>query len=664
MKKNSVKRYYYVNWADQVIWSPQSTPSNEYKPAFSTTLSWEVIDQDVVNNTSTIKWELRASPYNNFLYVDDILYEEADDVYYMRFGTDSNEYNMSSGDPVKDIIVYAREVDPVDHTSVGSKKTVYTSTSIDVKVSRTDSEKLVASGTFTWPHLDDGNSCIYLQCEFCVRNFYRADDTALIGTDWGYTFDSYNYDYATPDTISRHAMVYSMPAEFTDEESPAIQYAVPSGVTGEIYMTLDGNVKTQSTHIMTVTGASTKAYTFTQADLDKIWKIQDDGLRHKGVKFVIRSVSPVDGETYWESVSGILYLDNYHPELHIQVVDSNEDVKTRLTGNEEVLVRYLSDAKCTTGAKAVKGSTINTESVKNAGITLYGPVSTFKGVQGNVFDFAVVDNHENATTDSKTFPVETGKFIEYVKPTANVSVTEVTGDGKVAITVYGKYYKGGFGKVDNKLKITWSLQEHNQPYDSGVFEDVYVDTDEEDNYSYTFQRTGLNYLDVYELSVGVSDVAVPTEVYAEAIIAAVPVFDWGRQDFAFYVPVTINGAQVPSIVEQGTNYTGWTYRKWSDGTAECWYSKTVSAKINTATGSGYGSGAVSGSNVSFPFTFIAIPTILVSLTPTGTTTPAYLTPYSTAATTEQTGTYQLNSMSSDSTTRNYIINYEVRGKWK
>jgi hypothetical protein len=121
---------------------------------------------------------------------------------------------------------------------------------------------------------------------------------------------------------------------------------------------------------------------------------------------------------------------------------------------------------------------------------------------------------------------------------------------------------------------------------------------------------------------------------------------------------------VPSIVEQGTNYTGWTYRKWSDGTAECWYSKTVSAKINTATGNGYGSGAVSGSNVSFPITFIAIPTILVSLTPTGTTTPAYLTPSSTAATTEQTGTYQLNSMSSDSTTRNYIINYEVRGKWK
>lgn len=600
-----------------------------------TTFSWEVI-QDVVYNQSTVNWTIDM----------------------MAYGYNGTQY-LPAGSSV-----YVKENTKADYSGM---TTTLNSIYLDTRpILEVDKPVRLASGSFTVDHKTNGTRNLYL----IYSNDYIGDAYKLVDGEKVIT-ESF-YDYAGIDcyveiplnTISRHGMVYTHNnfGDFTDEDSPMIKYAVPSGVTGEIYMTLDGNVKTQSTHIMQVTGAGTKAYTFTQADLDAIWDIQDEGLRHKGIKFVIRSVSPVDGETYWESISATLYLVHYHPELHIQVVDSNEDVKTRLTGNEEVLVRYLSDAKCTTGAKAVKGSTINTESVKNAGITLYGPVSTFKGVQGNVFDFAVVDNHENPTTDSKTFPVETGKFIEYVKPTANVSVTEVTGDGKVAITVYGKYYKGGFGKVDNKLKITWSLQEHNQPYDSGVFEDVYVDTDEEDNYSYTFQRTGLNYLDVYELRVGVSDVAVPTEVYAEAIIAAVPVFDWGRQDFAFNVPVTIQGASVPSIVEQGTNYTGWTYRKWSDGFAECWLTKELtSVKIQTASGNGYSSGAISASNVSFPVTFTARPTVIATLMANGN--PAFLSPSTTAATTEQTGTYQLNSMSSVAS-KNYLITYDVKGRWK
>jgi hypothetical protein len=603
-----------------------------------TTFSWEVI-QDVVYNQSTVNWTIDM----------------------MAYGYNGTQY-LPAGSSV-----YVKENTKADYSGM---TTTLNSIYLDTRpILEVDKPVRLASGSFTVDHKTNGTRNLYL----IYSNDYIGDAYKLVDGEKVIT-ESF-YDYAGIDcyleiplnTISRHGMVYTHNnfGDFTDEDSPMIKYAVPSGVTGEIYMTLDGNVKTQSTHIMQVTGAGTKAYTFTQADLDAIWDIQDEGLRHKGIKFVIRSVSPVDGETYWESINATLYLKNYDPELHIEVYDDNQDVINRLTGNRDILIRNLSKAKCITGAKAVKGSTINTQSVKNAGISKYGATVYFDAVQGNEFEFAVVDNHGNSNKETKVFSVETGKFIKYTKPTANVSVTELTGDGKVAITVYGKYYKGGFGpSVNNKLRISWSLLKHNEPYDSGVFEDVYVTTDSEDNFSYTFQRTGLEYLDVYELTVGVSDVAVPTEVYAEAIIAAVPVFDWGRQDFAFNVPVTIQGASVPSIVEQGTNYTGWTYRKWSDGTAECWYSKKVSAKINTATGNGYGSGAVSGSNVSFPITFIAIPTILVSLTPTGTTTPAYLTPSSTAATTEQTGTYQLNSMSSDSTTRNYIINYEVRGKWK
>lgn len=649
---------------------PATTDSTQ---AFATVaFEWNVTNQDVVNNQSTIDWSLKVTMTSDataLKYTADRIYARVHSSSWYNTSVVSidigNKYSSSEYD---NTYAYWAElyVNGSYDSSLVTKRGYVTTLAAGASIT-------LASGTKVVNHKNDGTLEVKFKYMAGPAGFNAANgnymSTGVDGMNANSPSKMLQEATFTIDTISRHAVLYSMPVEFNDEESPAIEYAVPSGLTGKIYMSLDGNVNTETTHLETVTGQGTINYTFTQADLDKIWKIQDDGLRHKGVKFCIKSTSNIDGVEYREYLPATLKLINYDPTLAVQVYDANDDVYTRLTGNRDVLVRNLSNAYCNSGGKAVKGSTINTETVKCAGETRKGAINTFEGVQGNVFEFSIVDNHGNPNQYTKEFSVELGKFIEYVKPTANISVTEVTGDGKVAITVYGKYYKGGFGKVDNQLKITWRLDEHNTLFDSGTFEDVYVTPDADNNYSYTFQRTNLNYLDVYELTVGVSDVAVPTEVYAEAIIAAVPVFDWGRQDFNFNVPVTITSgevtASVPSIVEQGTNYTGWTYRKWSDGIAECWYSKTVSAKINTATGSGYGSGAVSGSNVSFPFTFIATPTILVSLSPAGsTTTPAYLTPHSTAATTEQTGTYQLNSMSSDSTSRNYIINYEVRGKWK
>lgn len=59
---------------------------------------------------------------------------------------------------------------------------------------------------------------------------------------------------------------------------------------------------------------------------------------------------------------------------------------------------------------------------------------------------------------------------------------------------------------------------------------------------------------------------------------------------------------LPTIVEQGTSGI-WTYRKWSDGTAECWgrASKTLSGNsVETAT------------YVNYPFAFTAPPFAIVS----------------------------------------------------
>lgn len=66
----------------------------------------------------------------------------------------------------------------------------------------------------------------------------------------------------------------------------------------------------------------------------------------------------------------------------------------------------------------------------------------------------------------------------------------------------------------------------------------------------------------------------------------------------------------PLVIEHGTNGI-WTYRKWSDGTAECWGRSDLGSKaITTAYGYGY---YASANTINFPSTFFNnVPTVTIS----------------------------------------------------
>lgn len=67
---------------------------------------------------------------------------------------------------------------------------------------------------------------------------------------------------------------------------------------------------------------------------------------------------------------------------------------------------------------------------------------------------------------------------------------------------------------------------------------------------------------------------------------------------------------LPSIVEQGTS-GNWTYRKWSDGTAECWGAVETPKISNSVVGGFYGGVA---SNIALPSgLFSEIPRVLLNI---------------------------------------------------
>lgn len=111
-----------------------------------------------------------------------------------------------------------------------------------------------------------------------------------------------------------------------------------------------------------------------------------------------------------------------------------------------------------------------------------------------------------------------------------------------------------------------------------------------------------------------------------------------------------------SIVEQGTSGI-WTYRKWSDGTAECWGKQNYgSMQLTWQYGYLYYRDA---SEVTYPFAFTEVPQVQV--TRTYPSTGGLIIPIPAAQSTTAISFY---IASSTSTTSDVAVAIYAFGKWK
>lgn len=107
----------------------------------------------------------------------------------------------------------------------------------------------------------------------------------------------------------------------------------------------------------------------------------------------------------------------------------------------------------------------------------------------------------------------------------------------------------------------------------------------------------------------------------------------------------------------------WTYKKHSDGTAECWGSKAVNAEVSMESGAVFLSQLAFHEN--FPFTFKETPMVNATSSASsfmGTVIPAGLSNQQT--TTSNTGAYRIMRPTVCGADATFIINYDVKGRWK
>lgn len=252
------------------------------------------------------------------------------------------------------------------------------------------------------------------------------------------------------------------------------------------------------------------------------------------------------------------------PILTASAEDCNEET-VALTGNNAVLIRGKSTARCSATAVPQKGASIR--ELRICGNALQAAQGTVElpEIGNGVFEYSATDSR--GYTATCRVELET---IPYTEPVCHLSAGRDDNTGETGwVTIEGVFFAGTIGGTENELSITCYL--------NGRHLTNYHPTAVGSRYANSFKLSGLTYTKTHTVEVTVEDL-LSSVTKSIRIQPGVPVFDWSGEDFRFNVPVSMpqltmqNSTVGDWIVEQGITEEGWRYRKWFSGLAECWRS--------------------------------------------------------------------------------------------
>ena len=502
---------------------------------------------DIATNTSTIKWTLTTT------------------------GGSSNYYSTGAT-TVKinnEQVYYKKRVEWSDKIFPAAKGSV--------------------SGSLTVAHNDDGTLTIPVSLSTAIQ---VAAITTVSG-NW------------TLDSIPRGGEIKTAP-DFNDEENPTITYVNQTGANVDSLqacITFDGSNDDIAYRDISKTGTS---YTFNLTDAER--KVLRQGVTSgtsRKVRFYIKSV--IDGNTFYSrSGEKTFTLLNATPTMSPVVVDTGSR-SIALTGNPNTIIKGYNIVSVAINATGRKEGVVKYYAIINGDTYLDTSTATIGYTENNVFTLKATDNRGNNVTQTITLPM-----INYINLTCNLSADiELTGgeNAKITLNMDGNYWGGSFGAVNNSLTVKYRYKVKGGSY--GEWISAEGANIQNSKYTCTAVIENLDYQKTYIVQAAAFDEVKHTGVMsAEITKKAIPVFDWSAEDFNFNVPVSIGGVVIDYIVEQGTK-SGWTYRKWNSGKAECWKILEFKTTINTAFGALYCGNATARQD--YPFTFAAKPVEQVTL---------------------------------------------------
>lgn len=489
----------------------------------------------------------------------------------------------------------------------------------------------------------------------------------------------------TLDTLNQQANIVSVTTYFQDTANPIMKYKNRAGnsVTLQACISIGG---AETIPYRTISSTA-ETYTFNLTDAERKALRQNSSSVKQQVTFYLKTIR--GSSTFYSTANATMEIYQGSPTLSPTVIDVGGAVTEHanyyyganstvdLTGNANIIIKGHNKVQYAINAAARKEATLVSQSVSCGGITKTDPTGYFENADDGYFDFKATDSRGEETKQRVSMTV-----INYFEPTVNIRTQTSTTVDRLRVVVDGEYFSGYFGETrygtftNNLLYVYARYRKENEEWSNWQTLALETSTGNYGNaYSKYIDLEGLDYTDTYYFQAKVEDclASVESTVFK---LKVEPVFDWGRDDFNFNVPVSIKrdltvtgniitgGNAVPTIVAQGT-VGMWTYRKWSDGVAECWGISTVSTAITTAWGSMY-VGNTKMSRLNYPSElFIAKPVEMVTVQ----------SPSNAVWVFAESGTNGVNDISTSAiynvcrptqitAASTYYLSFYIKGKWK
>ena len=492
---------------------------------------WEVISQDVENNSSTVRWSLRST-LQQYSTVNDIRYYfTLTDIY----GNQSNMYIRywydGSGTYDIDQVIQVDGADARLYIPIG--------------------ESTLFTDTVTIPH----DSVDYQS--FKIRLTFDRLFSAPSNDSWEYQLASWSSNnmptpIITLDYIVRSASIVSLSSiSITDEDSLTLTYSNPAGEYATVLQA--GISLTSSDSSMAVpyrplskTGTS-YTFNFSESELSNLYKVLDEGATSARLRLFLKSTVPVtDGsttQTVKESRDITLTFINYKPTLNVQL-KATDTTTLNATGDEKVFINGVSEVYFNLNPSVKKDATQAAIWIGNGGDDKYTASGTFTDITTDYFSAYLRDNRGYQV--SQEIKLGEGdwvdyRWIDYFPLTVKVHQGLLDANGQLAVTLTGKFFNGDFGNKSNTFKYQYNIRKTTSGTDnwSSIISvsPNNMSLDNQGNYSYTFTIKGLDYTARYALTVDVIDEIMSEMAETSTVIGAIPVFDWSKDDFNFNVPV-------------------------------------------------------------------------------------------------------------------------------
>lgn len=352
------------------------------------------------------------------------------------------------------------------------------------------------------------------------------------------------------DSIPRMGTITAAP-NFNDEENPTITYTNPAGNAVESLQACIGWTGAADIAYRDVSKTGT-SYTFnlTTAERTKIRNACTDA-NSMSLKFYLKTV--IGGEIYYSRLAKTVTIINANPGLSPTAVedvnastdggDGNGNITA--TGSNIRWIKGISDVRYSFGASANKGATIKSYKVECGSKSATTASGVLYDVDSGTVKFTVTDSRGNTTTQTLT-----RTLVNYVKPTCNLSASIALDTGETAkatLKISGNCFNGQIkAGTANTISVWYRYKEESGSY--GAWTEV-TPTLSGNTYSLTYAvPTALNYRNNFTFQARVQDnlyLAYGDYITSGTVtVNTLPVFDWGKSDFNFNVPVTANHSDV------------------------------------------------------------------------------------------------------------------------